>query len=105
MGMTKSQLFNASQNQIAGFAKAFAHPARVAIIQELVKRNSCVCGDLVEVLPLSQSTISQHLKELKQTGLLKGEVEGPRVCYCINQESWQSAETIFADLFDSFGDT
>ncbi len=104
MGLTKSQLFDASQNQIAGFAKAFAHPARIAIIQELVKRNSCVCGELVGVLPLSQSTISQHLKELKQSGLLKGEVEGPRVCYCINQENWQSAKAIFGELFDSFAD-
>ncbi|MCP4188786.1 MAG: winged helix-turn-helix transcriptional regulator [Gammaproteobacteria bacterium] len=105
MGLTTAQLFDVSQNQIAGFAKALAHPARVAIIQELVKRNTCVCGELVGVLPLSQSTISQHLKELKQTGLLKGEVEGSRVCYCINQENWQSAKTIFAELFESFGVT
>ncbi len=102
MGLTKSQVFDKTQNQIAEFAKAFAHPARVAIIQQLAKRESCICGDLVDVLPLSQSTISQHLKELKRIGIITGEVEGPRVCYCINQDAWQKAKAALVDLFGSF---
>ncbi len=99
MGLTKSQFFDGSQNQIAEFAKAFAHPARVAIIQELAKRKSCICGDLIDVLPLSQSTISQHLKELKRIGIIKGRVDGPRICYCIDQENWDQAKSMFEELF------
>ncbi len=102
MGLAKSQLFDESQNQIAEFAKAFSHPARVAIIQELIARETCICGELVDVLPLSQSTISQHLKELKRIGILKGEVEGVRICYCINDENWQRAKTVFGEMFDMF---
>ncbi len=102
MGLTKSQAFDETQNQIAQFAKAFAHPARVAIIQEIVRRNSCICGELVDILPLSQSTISQHLKELKRIGILKGEVEGPRVCYCIDPENWERAKTALVKLFGTF---
>ncbi len=101
MGLAKSQLFDESQNQISEFAKAFAHPARVAIIQELIRRQSCICSELVDELPLSQSTISQHLKELKRIGILKGEVEGVRICYCIDEENWQRAKAVFSEIFDT----
>lgn len=100
MGVTKTQVFTDKQNRIADLAKALAHPARIAIIQHLLKEKSCVCGDLVEVLPLAQATVSQHLKELKQIGLLRGEINPPRVCYCINEAVWQEAKAIFGEIFD-----
>ncbi len=99
MGVTKTEVFSEQQNRIAELAKALAHPARIAIIQHLLKEKSCVCGDLVEILPLAQATVSQHLKELKQIGLLKGEIDPPRVCYCINEEVWVEAKTFFGELF------
>ena len=102
MGLTKTHKFNKTQNQIAEFAKAFAHPARVAILEELIKRNTCVCGDLVDVLPLSQSTISQHLKELKRIGIIHGSIDGPRVCYCINENAWAEAKEMLFELFGNF---
>ncbi|SDK18845.1 Helix-turn-helix domain-containing protein [Catalinimonas alkaloidigena] len=105
MGITKSEVFNAQQNQIAEYAKALAHPARVAILQELIRQKTCICGDLVDVLPLSQSTISQHLKELKRIGLIKGEVEGPKICYCIHEENWSAAQAMLNQLFGSFATT
>ena len=88
MGISKTEMFTPEQNEIAIFAKAFAHPARVAILQYLFQLNSCVCGDLVNEIGLAQPTISQHLKELKQLGLIKGSVEGTSVCYCIDTENW-----------------
>jgi len=100
MGVTKTQVFTAKQNRIADLAKAFSHPARVAIIQHLLKEKSCVCGDLVDVLPLAQATVSQHLKELKQIGILRGEINPPRVCYCINEVVWREAKAIFAGIFE-----
>jgi len=100
MGVTKTQVFTAKQNRIADLAKAFAHPARVTIIQHLLKEKSCVCGDLVDVLPLAQATVSQHLKELKQIGILRGEINPPRVCYCINEVVWREAKAIFAGIFE-----
>ena len=90
MGKTKSSSFTEAQNRLAATAKAMAHPARIAILQHLAKKNSCFCGDIVDELPLSQSTVSQHLKELKAAGLIKGEVEGASVCYCINEDGWKS---------------
>lgn len=102
MGLTKSEVFDTWQNQVADYAKAFAHPARVAILEELIRRRKCVCGDLVDVLPLSQSTISQHLKELKRIGLIRGEVEGPRICYCIDDETWRAAQRQLGALFQSY---
>ena len=101
MGVTKTQVFTDKQNRIADLAKALAHPARIAIIQHLLKEKSCVCGDLVEVLPLAQATVSQHLKELKNIGILHGEINPPRVCYCINATVWQEAKTIFGEIFES----
>jgi DNA-binding transcriptional ArsR family regulator len=95
MGTTKSEKFSAEQNQIASIAKAFAHPARVAILQQLFKLDACICGDLVEEIGLAQPTISQHLKELKNLGLIKGNIEGTSVCYCINEEVWGAYKELF----------
>lgn len=98
MGLVKTEIFTEQQNEIALFAKAFGHPARVAIIQHLFKLNTCICGDLVDEIGLAQPTISQHLKELKHLGLIQGTVEGTRVCYCINPDSWtkmKSMMTVF----------
>ena len=88
MGLAKTEMFTDLQNEISLFAKVFGHPARVAILQQLFKINTCYCGDLVNEIGLAQPTISQHLKELKQLGLIKGNVEGTSVCYCINIENW-----------------
>ena len=95
MGITKSEIFTEEQNQLATIAKAFAHPARVAILQQLFKLNACLCGDLVEEIGLAQPTISQHLKELKNLGLIKGNVEGTSVCYCITEEVWETSKELF----------
>jgi DNA-binding transcriptional ArsR family regulator len=99
MGLTKTEIFTTEQNQIASFAKVLAHPARIAILQYLLKSNSCICGDLVEEIGLAQSTISQHLKELKKVGLIQGTIEGTSVCYCINTENWKIIETALTKLF------
>ena len=101
MKVLKEQNFsNNSQEEMAKFAKAFAHPTRLEILRLLSTQSCCFTGDLVEELPLAQSTISQHLKELKAAGLIQGEIKSPRIKYCINQENWQKAKTIFAALFD-----
>lgn len=89
MGVTKTEIFSKEQNALAQMMKALAHPARIAIIQELIKANACICNDLVEELGLAQATISQHLKELKTVGLIKGTVEGASVCYCIDETVWK----------------
>lgn len=102
MGVTKAEIFNARENRIADLAKAFAHPARVAILTYLVEHKSCICGDIVEALPLSQSTVSQHLKELKRIGIIKGSIEPPKVCYCINEEVWQETKVAFTNLLNNF---
>lgn len=102
MGISKTEEFTIKQNKIASYAKALAHPARVAILEVLLKRASCVCGDIVEELPLSQSTVSQHLKELKEAGLIKGEIEGTKVCYCIDEKEWDNAKNYLGNLFDLF---
>jgi predicted transcriptional regulator len=89
MGATKTEIFSKEQNALAQMMKALAHPARIAIIQELIKANACICNDLVEELGLAQATISQHLKELKNAGLIKGTVEGTSICYCIDEKVWK----------------
>lgn len=94
MGVTKSEIFTDEQNEISVLAKAFGHPARVAILQHLFKINTCVCGDLVHEIGLAQPTISQHLKELKQLGLIQGSIEGTSVCYCIHPENWAKMKLI-----------
>ena len=88
MGLTKSEIFTEEQNSIAAIAKVLGHPARIAILEFLMKLETCVCGDLVKDIGLAQPTISQHLKELKKVGLIKGTIEGTSVCYCIDQENW-----------------
>jgi DNA-binding transcriptional ArsR family regulator len=102
MGTTKSHEFSVKENKTAGYAKAIAHPARVAILQFLAKQQSCMCGDIVEELPLSQSTVSQHLKELKAAGLIKGDIDGAKVCYCIDEKGWKAAQASLNNLFDGF---
>jgi predicted transcriptional regulator len=99
MGTTKTELFTRQQNEIAGMAKAIAHPARIAILQYLVKKNACVCGDIVEELGLAQATTSQHLKELKNAGIIQGNIEGVSVCYCINPKVWKQYQTMFTAFF------
>ncbi len=100
MGLTKTEMFTDLQNEIALFSKAFGHPARVAILQHLFKIEGCICGDLVEEIGLAQPTISQHLKELKQLGLIKGNVEGTSICYCIDVENWSKMKKIMLDFLD-----
>nr|MBA3901953.1 winged helix-turn-helix transcriptional regulator [Bacteroidota bacterium] len=88
MGLTKSEIFTKGQNNIASIAKVLGHPARIAILQHLLKVQACICGDLVEEIGLAQATISQHLKELKNAGLIKGNIEGTSICYCIDAAKW-----------------
>ncbi len=99
MGLSKTEEFTKTQNEIASLAKALGHPARVAILQYLAERKTCVCGDIVNELPLSQSTVSQHLKELKKVGLIKGDIEGPTVCYCVDVKMLTKARKLLSDLF------
>jgi ArsR family transcriptional regulator len=98
MGLSKKESFTARQNRIADLAKALAHPARVAILEFLASKDVCICGDIVEELPLSQATVSQHLAELKRVGLIKGEFEGPRVCYCIDKKAWDEAKQLLSQF-------
>lgn len=102
MGVTKTNLFTKEQNDLAQVAKAFAHPARIAIIQYLLKANTCINGDLVQELGLAQATISQHLRELKDIGIIQGTIEGVSVCYCINPVRWAEIKGLFSQLFDQF---
>ena len=102
MGLTKSEEFSVKDNRLAKYAKAFSHPARVAILKLLIKKRSCICGDIVGELPLSQSTVSQHLKELKDAGLIKGDIEGAKVCYCIDEKVWKDVKDSLNKFFDSF---
>ncbi len=99
MGLTKTEGFTKTQLSMAAFAKALGHPARIAILQFLATQKGCICGDIVNELPLSQSTVSQHLKELKNIGLIKGDVEGPSVCYCIDEKNWLKVKNTLTDLF------
>jgi predicted transcriptional regulator len=94
MGTTKKEAFNKDQNNLAELAKALAHPARIAILQFLASKDACMCADIVDELPLSQATVSQHLAELKRVGLIKGEIDGPKVCYCINKKAWDEAKQL-----------
>ena len=102
MGITKTAGFTKAQLEIAEVAKVLGHPARIAILQFLAKQKSCQCGDIVGELPRSQSTVSQHLKELKSIGLIKGTIEGPSVCYCIDEKNWNKFTRIFSELFHDF---
>lgn len=101
MGATKTEHFTDRQNQIATIAKALGHPARIAIIEYLLKVNECICGDIVNELPLAQPTVSQHLKELKNAGLIKGNIEGNAICYCINEETFDILKSYFSNIITS----
>lgn len=102
MGLTKTEIFTEKQNKLAQMMKALAHPARIAIIQHLIKAQACICGDLVDQLGLAQATISQHLKELKNAGLIKGTIDGTSVCYCIDEKTWKGYKKEFEALFVSY---
>jgi DNA-binding transcriptional ArsR family regulator len=98
MAFAKKNSFRTDEQQLARYAKALAHPARVAIMKLLLKRTDCICGDIVDELPLAQATISQHLKELKAAGLIQGTIDGPRVCYCVDHRALDKASAFFDKL-------
>ena len=98
MGATKTDHFTEQQNQIAIIAKALGHPARIAIIEHLLKVNACICSDIVDELPLAQPTVSQHLKELKNAGLIQGNIEGNAICYCINEKTFDVLKEYFSRI-------
>lgn len=98
MGTTKSEKFSKSQNEIAAVAKAIGHPARVAIIEYLMKVDACICGDIVDELPLAQATVSQHLKELKNAGIIKGNIEGNAICYCLDEKAVGKLNAFFEKM-------
>ena len=102
MGIAKTELFTEEQNRIATLAKALGHPARVAILQQLFQLDTCYCGDLVQEIGLAQATVSQHLRELKQLGLIKGSVEGSSVCYCIHAGNWAKMKTDLHKFLDQY---
>jgi ArsR family transcriptional regulator, arsenate/arsenite/antimonite-responsive transcriptional repressor len=100
MAVSKKTEFKPDEILLAEFAKAISHPARVAILKEVAQRQSCICGEIVEVLPLAQSTVSQHLKELKEVGLIVGTVEGVKSCYCINWAAFEKISALFKGFLD-----
>lgn len=102
MGLTKTTEFSKIDNERSKYAKALAHPARIAILNLLIKKQSCICGDIVDELPLSQSTVSQHLKELKEAGLIKGDIDGVKICYCIDQKEWEKAKASLTGFLESY---
>jgi len=99
MAQSKKNEFEQQYIQLADYAKALSHPVRIKILQILVEKNLCICGELVDILPLSQSTVSQHLKELKRVGLIKGEIDGPKTCYCVDNNNIKNAMLEFQNLF------
>jgi DNA-binding transcriptional ArsR family regulator len=101
MGASKSQLFDTRQNELAALAKLLAHPARIAILEILAKRQACICNDIVDEVPLAQPTISQHLKELKHAGLIRGDVEGTSICYCLDTEKLKDVKGLLSNYLDS----
>jgi DNA-binding transcriptional ArsR family regulator len=98
MGASKSDFFSVEQNETANLFKALSHPARIAIIEYLLKVDTCICGDIVNELPLAQPTISQHLKELKNANIIKGTIEGTAICYCLNPETMAKIENYFGGI-------
>jgi len=102
MGLTKTDIFSKEQNELSLLLKAMAHPARIAILQRILESNTCICGNLVEELGLAQATISQHLKELKNAGLIQGTIEGVSICYCINPVTWKNLEGQLSQFFSSY---
>ena len=102
MGLTHTDIFTDRQNRLARFAKVLGHPARIAILEHLIRENQCICGGLVEEIGLAQATISQHLRELKSLGIIKGTIEGTSVCYCIDPGKWKEIKNDLVGLFESF---
>ncbi|MET1056614.1 MAG: metalloregulator ArsR/SmtB family transcription factor [Pedobacter sp.] len=102
MGLTKTEIFTDRQNHLAVMLKAIAHPARIAILEYIINANACICGDLVTELGLAQATISQHLKELKNAGLIQGTIEGVSICYCIEPKAWEQLQNELGTLFNSY---
>lgn len=100
MGLTKTAVYTDEETLQARYAKALAHPARIMILQLLINRKSCMCGNIVDELPIAQSTVSQHLSELKDAGLIKGSINGVKVNYCINEEAWEEAKSILSNFFN-----
>lgn len=100
MAITKENLFSDTQKRTARLMKALGHPARIAIVELLAERRSCVCGDITEELPLAQSTVSQHLKALKEAGIIKGQIDGPRICYCLNEDTVMELSKRSSQLVD-----
>lgn len=105
MGTSKTEAYKLQEISMAKYAKALSHPARIAILNFLIKKKSCICGDVVNELPLSQSTVSQHLKELKLAGLIKGDIDGATVCYCIDQKEWNKAKNLLGLFFEKYQST
>lgn len=100
MGVTRSEIFSDEHNQLASLFKVLGHPARIAILQQIIHRKACICNDLVEELGLAQPTISQHLKELKNIGIIQGTIEGKAVCYCIDETVWKEMQKQFNHFFN-----
>ena len=98
MGVSKTEAFSKEHNRIAGMLKAMAHPARVAIVEYLLNFQGCICSDIVNELPLSQPTVSQHLRELKTAGIIKGEIQGKAICYCIDPQAIDALRAYFGDM-------
>ena len=99
MGLTRIDKYTREQVDLAQLLKVLGHPARIAIVQSIIRTDSCICGDLVTEIGLAQSTISQHLNELKHVGIIQGTIEGTSVCYCINTETWSQLESSVNELF------
>ncbi|SNR15195.1 ArsR/SmtB family transcription factor [Tenacibaculum jejuense] len=102
MGLTKSEIFSKKQNNIAQIAKVLGHPARIAILEHIAKVETCICGDLVNEIGLAQPTISQHLKELKKIGIIKGSIEGTSICYCLNDVKWEEIKDTLLQFLNTF---
>jgi ArsR family transcriptional regulator, arsenate/arsenite/antimonite-responsive transcriptional repressor len=100
MALSKSEEFTKTENKISDWAKVLSHPARLKILKILAEKNACVCGDIVDLMPLAQATVSQHLKELKRVGFIKGEIEGPKICYCIDYSTLADAQKKINDLLN-----
>lgn len=101
MGTTKTQIFSKKQNEMARMLKVLGHPARLAILEYISRQKACICNDIVDEIGLAQPTISQHLKELKNIGLIEGEIDGKKVCYCINMEKWDAIQSQLDGFFES----
>lgn len=104
MGASKTEHFTNEQNELAKIAKSLAHPARISILEHLLKVNECICGDIVSELPLAQATVSQHLKEMKSAGIIKGTIEGNSVCYCIDEQTIEKLQLYFKEISEKLSE-